>query len=193
MKNKVKLLIKKHWSNLLFIIVISLLVFHPDAKTWVLRQLFSVGLFKADISEPKEVAGTYSLSFTNIKGELVTTSDLKGKVVFINFWATWCPPCRAEMPSINELYKKLKTDERFVFLMVDADGDLSSSTAYMKKHNFDLDVYASAGTISPELYSGTLPTTIVLGKNGRLVSRHEGISNYNSKKFEEQLLTLAAK
>lgn len=193
MKNKVKLLIKKHWSNLLFIIVISLLVFHPDAKTWVLRQLFSVGLFKADISEPKEVAGTYSLSFTNIKGELVTTSDLKGKVVFINFWATWCPPCRAEMPSINELYKKLKTDERFVFLMVDADGDLSSSTAYMKKHNFDLDVYASAGTISPELYSGKLPTTIVLGKNGRLVSRHEGISNYNSKKFEEQLLTLAAK
>lgn len=191
--NNVKILLKKHWSNLLFIIVISLLVFHPNAKAWVLRQLFSVGLFKADISEPKADTRSYTLSFTGMNGEVVNTNDLKGKVVFINFWATWCPPCRAEMPSINQLYNKFKTDDRFVFLMVDADGNLSSSKDYMEKHNFDLQVYASSGAVPEQLYSGTLPTTIVLGKNNELVFKHEGISNYNSKNFEEQLRTLAEK
>ena len=187
-------LFKRHWSNVLFIIVIATLVFNPDAKAWVLRQLFSIGLFKADFPSGETTSSTsYNLSFKDENGQSFSTSSLKGKIIFINFWATWCPPCRAEMPSINELYKELGKDPRFVFLMVDADDDLQNSKAFMTKNKFDLPVHTSTGPIPSSLYGGTLPTTIILGKDGQLLSKHEGIANYNSENFRKKMIEMASK
>ncbi len=184
---------KKHWLDLLFIAVIALLIFHPDAKPWVLRQLFSVGLFKADIDDSSTSTEAYQLNFVDPQGKALNTADLRGKIVFINFWATWCPPCRAEMPSIQSLYNKFKDDDRFVFIMADADNNLPASSKYLAAQNFLLPLYAIGGEVPQSLYDGSLPTTIVLGKNGELLFQHEGVANYNSAQFIEKLKALAAK
>ncbi len=114
---------------------------------------------------------------------MLTRGDTKGKVVFINFWASWCPPCLAEMPSINALYNKLKDNPRVLFICVDADSDFSTSIAFMEKHQYDLPVYNMLNAVPPSFFSGTLPTTIIINSNGNMVQKHEGIANYDTEEM----------
>jgi thiol-disulfide isomerase/thioredoxin len=181
-------------GNLLLIGLLLLVLVSPNAKSWVLKQFVSIGLFKADLSQDKITkpanSSALNFSFVDENGRSVAVSDLKGKVVFINFWASWCPPCRAEMPSINAMYNKLKDDDRFVFLFVSEDDNFAAAKNYMQKNNFALPVFNSSGNIPAEVYNGTLPTTTILDKDGNIVMMHEGMANYNSEKFLKQLKAL---
>lgn len=185
-----KRLIKKVLNYLLIAFLIFIIV-SPNGKAWVLRQFISVGLFKAEIKKDavKDFPNNSSFSFTDSKGNINNTSMLQGKVVFINFWASWCPPCRAEMPSLNNLYQALKDDERFVFLFVSEDDDQLKATDYLKKNDFSIPVYYR-NQVSPEMFSGTLPTTIVLDKQGNIVMKHTGLAGYDNDKFISQLKSL---
>lgn len=118
------------------------------------------------------------ISFKDENGETVSLNSLKGKVVFINFWATWCPPCIHEMPSINELRKSFKGNDGIAFLMVDVDNKIEQSTAFMNKNNYDLPVYTAVGDIPPDYLGGAIPTTVVLDKKGEMVGRMEGGRDY---------------
>ena len=121
--------IKSNYVNGLFIIAMLLLIFNPGAKAFVIRGLMQVGFFRPDIddkNEKREMAA--DAVFTNASGTAVSLSSLKGKVVFLNFWATWCPPCIAEMPGINELYKSFSNREDIEFIIVDADGNFLYSS-----------------------------------------------------------------
>lgn len=180
-------------GNVLFYSLLLLFVFNTDAKSWLLRQLLSTGLFKAEIKkgEAATVSGnTPSFSYTDATGKQQSTADLKGKVVFINFWATWCPPCRAEMPSLNGLYREFKNDNRFVFLFLNEDEDAGKAKLYLQKQEYTFPLLTRAGRISPEFFNGTLPTTLVLDKEGNVVLKHEGLARYNTSEFIEQLKSL---
>ncbi len=184
--------VKKSWLSVLLIGFFVVIVFVPDAKSFLLQQLVSVGLFKAEINknEANNLPETASFSFTDSAGITATTAGLKGKVVFINFWASWCPPCRAEMPSLDELYKKLQNDDRFVFLFISEDEDKSNAIKYLKKNRFTIPLYTRSGAIPNEIFSGTLPTTVVINKDGKVVLKHEGLAGYNTEAFIRQLKDL---
>lgn len=174
------------------IAVLLLITISPDAKAWLLQQLVAIGLFKADIKkdgiENKPAAAPFN--FTNAAGETASTASLQGKVVFINFWASWCPPCRAEMPSILALYQQLKQDDRIVFLFINEDDDSSKAIQYLKKNNYNLPLYYRSGTVPAEMFSGSLPTTLVINKEGKIVLKHEGMANYDTEKFINELKEL---
>lgn len=184
--------LKKNAVTVLLGAFVLVLIVSPDAKSWLLQQLVSAGLFKAEIK--KDGSGnlpeTASFSFTDATGKPRATADLKGKVVFINFWASWCPPCRAEMPSLNELYNKLKDDNRFVFLFINEDEDKTKAKQYLSKNNFAIPLYSRAGDVPSEIFSGTLPTTIVMDKQGKVVLKHDGMAGYNTEAFIKQLKEL---
>lgn len=181
-------------GNVLFYGLLLLVLLNGDVKSWVLRQLVSVGIFSTSIDKTSDkkpsLPKAASFSFRNEKSEVVSTESLKGKVVFINFWASWCPPCRAEMPSIDELYKQFKNDERYVFVFMNEDEDKQKAINYLKKEGFDMPIMTSTSAISQELYSGTLPTTIVLNKAGEVAMKHEGMAKYNSGSFIEDFIEL---
>ena len=183
---------KKRWLSVLLISLLFVIVFVPDAKSILLQQLISVGLFKAEIKKDgvNNLPETASFSYTNSAGITATTAGLKGKVVFINFWASWCPPCRAEMPSLELLYKKLQNDDRFVFLFINEDEDKSKAIKYLEKNHFTIPLYSRTGNVPNEIFSGTLPTTIVIDKDGKVVLKHEGIAGYNTDAFIRQLKDL---
>ena len=181
--------LKKNGLTILLTVFLLLMIFSPGAKSWVLQQLVSVGLFKAEIKKEgvNNLPGSVPFYFTDSAGNTATTAELKGKVVFINFWATWCPPCRAEMPSLEKLYGKLKNDNRFVFLFINEDDDQSKAKQYLEKNNFTIPLYYPSGDIPNEIFSGTLPTTIVIDKEGKIVLKHEGMAGYNTDDFITQL------
>ena len=184
--------IKKNWGSLLFYAIIAILLFSPSAKSWLLQQAISTGIFKAEIKKDRIDNNTaaISFSFSDMTGKTIDIADLKGKVVFINFWASWCPPCRAEMPDLENLYQKLKEDNRFVFLFMNEDDDRNKAIQYLEKNHFTMPLYYTSGNVPQELFSGSLPTTIVLNKEGKIVLKHQGMAGYNSEKFINQLKEL---
>lgn len=162
------------------------MLFFPNFKATVLQGLMKVGLFQPGVHSTAHTPATelsWDVTFTNSKGETLNSKALKGKVVFINFWATWCPPCIAEMPSVNQLFKKYQSNPDIVFLLVDADNKLSKSEKFMADRGFGLPVYALQGQMPYEWFEGTLPTTVVLDKKGNIVFRETGVANYASTNF----------
>lgn len=173
-------------TALLIVFSVSMFIF-PNVKATVLQGLMKVGLFQPSVSKKHQPATTeksWNVSFSNSKGEIVDGNALKGKVVFINIWATWCPPCIAEMPSINELYKTYQTNSDIVFLLVDADDNLQKAENFISQKGFKLPVFIANTNIPSEWFEGTLPTTIVLDKKGNVVYNDAGAANYNSQKFK---------
>ena len=181
-------------GNYIFFGLVLLLLFNPNAKAWLLRQLMATGLFNAgfkkEASIPKPPSEVPGFNFRNEKGNIVSATDLQGKVVFINFWATWCPPCRAEMPALNDLYKQLHKDERFAFLFLNEDNDPAKAAAYLQSNGFAMPLLSISGGVPSEIYSGSLPTTVVLNKEGQVVYKHEGLARYNTTEFIQQLKDL---
>ncbi|WP_132055331.1 TlpA family protein disulfide reductase [Pseudocnuella soli] len=189
---------KKKWlrilGNIFFYGALLFLLFNPTAKGWFLRQLMEVGLFRAQIEQeaatPNQPAVATAFAFQDATGIMRTTADLKGKVVFINFWATWCPPCIAEMPSLNDLYQQFRDDDRLVFLFINEDADVQKAKAFLQKKSYSLPLMTNTGQVPAQIFSGTLPTTLILDKDGNVVFRHEGLAKYNSASFVKQLKSL---
>lgn len=189
---KINTWLRKNWFTFLMMLLLVVLIVSPTAKSWVMQQLLSTGVFNADIKKEgvSSTSSNTTFSFTNAQGIPASTASLKGKVVFINFWASWCPPCRAEMPSLNELYKKLKDDDRFVFLFMNEDDDKMKAKQYLDKNQFDIPLFSRSGNIPTKIFSGTLPTTIVLNKERLIVLQHTGMAGYNTDDFIKQLKEL---
>jgi len=188
--------LKANIGNLFFILFISVLFFSNDARAYLIRGLMFTGLFNAEASvEPEQSAASKivpaAMIFRSENGEIINTSERNGKVYFINFWATWCPPCRAEMPSINKLASKIKNKDKVEFVMVDVDAKVKTSVAYMRKHAFNLKVYTTESGIPENIFGGNLPTTAIIGPDGTLVYHHTGMANYNNQKMIDFLNTLS--
>lgn len=196
--------IKSNIGTIIVLILFLVITFSPKVKGLVMSGMVKTGLFDPDVSnlDPKPVSATdavaeeklpfvSSVQFTSSDGTSIDLANLKGKVIFLNFWATWCPPCIAEMPSINRLYTKLKNNADVVFVLADADGKLEKSTAFMQKKKFDLPVYIPTGSIPEQLFRGSLPTTVIINKKGEIVFSNEGMANYDTPEMEKLLNDLS--
>jgi Thiol-disulfide isomerase and thioredoxins len=179
---------KKITGNVVFVLFIGLLIW-PTSRGYFQQILMKIGFFKPKLevnAAPKEVltgamANAFSnVSFVNSQGETVKVGDLRGKVVFINFWATWCPPCRAEMPSINVLYDNYKDNSNIVFLIVEIEGDKAKAEAFVKGQKLTLPISFPDSDIPKEWLSESIPSTVILDKEGRIATRHEGMADYSS-------------
>lgn len=186
--------LRRNAVNILLFGLVLVLAFSPDAKAWLLQRLLSTGVFRAQISSENKTASAPIIDgyiFKDETGRSISPAQLKGKVVFVNFWATWCPPCRAEMPSLNDLYNQFSKDERFVFLFVNEDDDSTKAFDFIHRNGYSFPLVTEGGPVPKELFSGTLPTTVVINKEGKLAMKHEGLAAYNRSGFIDQLLDLA--
>lgn len=116
-------------------------------------------------------------------GKTINIADLKGKVVFINFWALTCIPCRQEMPTINKLAAHFKDNKDVVILPVSLDYNFTTTYAFMKEQGLALNVYSPSGAVPDALFQGVLPTTVVVDKQGKIVFNKQEDGDYSKDGF----------
>jgi len=129
---------------------------------------------------PEETQANYDWTVRSLNGEDFKMSDTKGKVVFLNFWATWCPPCVGEMPSIQRLYEKLK-DEEVVFVCVSQE-DSSKVSRFIKEKGFTFPIYTMKGAPPAVFNTQGIPATFILTSEGKVAFRHVGGAKWDDEK-----------
>jgi peroxiredoxin len=128
----------------------------------------------------------------DLNGRLVTLGDLHGKIVFLNVWATWCGPCREEMPSIETLYDDFKDNKDLVILAVSQDTQGRSAVKpYVEKNGYHFEVLLDPENKVGESYDvGGVPETFIIDRDGRIVAHHMGAFDWSGADFRAALREL---
>ncbi|MFD0976003.1 TlpA family protein disulfide reductase [Salinimicrobium gaetbulicola] len=169
---------------------------HTEVFGFLQRGILATGLMNPNTEEKAEVAATtpakgaiLDLNLVNSKGEQVNMKQFKGKVIFLNFWATWCPPCIAEMPGIHNLYKEVK-DDNVEFIMLSVDQDFEKAKKFKKNKGYEFEIYQATDPI-PQMYSTrNIPTTYVIDYEGNIALTHLGMGNFDTNDFKQFLKNL---
>ena len=137
----------------------------------------------------KELKTYDNLSFLNAKKEEVYLNDFNGKLVMINFWASWCAPCKEEMPSLDSLQENLSLDNLKIFPINIGQDNIENS----KNFFIDLDIknlsiyFDNPVTLAKNFSLRGIPTTIIFNKKGEEFARVIGSIDFNDTKFIDWL------
>lgn len=174
-------------------------VFFTDLKTPVVgtlqRGLLATGLWRptlpavalARAGAPAQLpdAALYTLG-----GLPTNLRRFAGKVVVLNLWASWCPPCRAEMPALQHLYGQVDT-ARVAFVMVSLDEKPDRARRVVEQAGYTFPVFFPAAPLPKIFNTKSIPTTFILGPDGKVAVRHEGMADYDTAEFRAYLRQLA--
>ena len=172
---------KEFYKNVAFVTFLGILFFTPagrEVKLWM-SQLRVMVLNPAieNVDDQQQLSKfDYEWKLVSAEGKQVELSDFSGKVILINYWATWCPPCIAEMPSLQNLYNDYQDKIVFIFLTND---DKSKVDAFIKKRDFTLPVFYQASNAPSKLSTNSLPTTFLIDQNGKILIEEVGASDWN--------------
>ena len=173
-------------TDLFFVILIITLLF-PEGR-------LAVGGFvnrlKSMVAQPSLLSKKTKLNekdfdwiFTDMDGKKLSFSETKGKVVFLNLWATWCPPCIGEMPGIQKLYNKFKDNPEVQFVLL-SNEKIETVKSFMSKKNYSFPVYTSLSPTPLPFSSRSIPTSFVISRDGEIVLKEVGAVNWGGDKME---------
>lgn len=126
-----------------------------------------------------------------LAGDPVKVSDFSGKITFFNFWATWCPPCRAEMPSIERLYKQM-SGTNFRIIAVNAGENRSQVASFIEKNKYTFPIYLDESNALSSIFAARgLPSTYLVNKEGKVIAVRIGAMEYDQAELIKLLKELA--
>jgi thiol-disulfide isomerase/thioredoxin len=163
--------------------------YHTQVIGLAQRGLLATGLITPTLNVDEgnmRDAGT-EFYFADSSFETKSIANYRGKVVFLNIWASWCPPCIAEMPSIASLLSQLKDDDDIVFLLVSMDENIEDAQQFMESRNLDMPIYHYRGRDRETYSSDLIPTTYVITPGGKIAMEKQGMAKYDSPEFVEFL------
>jgi thiol-disulfide isomerase/thioredoxin len=141
-----------------------------------------------EASMPNLTKADLNLKLIDAEGKKRSLKEFKDKVIFLNFWATWCPPCIAEMPTIDKLHEEM--GDEVAFILLSFDDDFEKAKAFNKRKGYDLPIYAPASNLPAMFQSSALPTTYVIDADGNMALTHKGMADYSDPKFKDFILDL---
>ncbi len=158
------------------------------------RRMFGsapAGLETMPLAQSRTVAaGKLAANFKlkDLNGDEISLASLRGKVVFLNIWATWCAPCREEMPSIESLYNDFKNNKDFVVLAVSQDTDAAAVAPFVKQNHLGFTVLLDPHNEVGEHYDvDGIPETFIIGRDGRIMAHHVGPYDWANADIREAL------
>ncbi len=183
-------MVKRLRKNFFSIILLVVIVLYIIPTTRVPMQIYmhkGLSYIKQSSIIDKDERKTINYSdFTLISdsNKKLNFKSTKGKVVFINFWATWCPPCIAEMPSLQKLYNDYNDKVEFLFVTSDK---FEKVKAFKAKRGFDFEVFNILSGSQNELKTSSIPRTFIVNKKGEIVIDESGAVDWDSEKVRSQL------
>jgi len=157
-------------------------------KSYLLLLFFALGIFVVACSRTDSNSPTRSSAVLNavapdftlqdISGRNISLSDYKGKVVLLEFWATWCPPCNASVPALVELTRKYEQKDFIVIgVSIDSDSDASEKVRkFSSSHNINFPVLLANETTAKIYNVISIPTSFLIGKDGKIADIYKGYS-----------------
>lgn len=179
-------------SDILFIVfLIALLV--PPSRTAIIVSVKRVIAFAPKtIKEEERVAipeDSFYWELVDLQGQEVNVTDFSGETLFINAWATWCPPCIAEMPSIQKLYDELKNDENIAFLLI-TNEKKEVVQKFIVENDYTFPVYLALSSTPEPFFSPSIPTTFLVSPKGEIVLKEVGSKKWHGEKTIELIRSL---
>jgi thiol-disulfide isomerase/thioredoxin len=130
----------------------------------------------SDVKVPVEI------QLKDVNGNDIRLSDFRGKIVFLNFWTTWCPTCRIEMPSMQKLHQKFQGQD-FAMVTINLQESASQVMEFFKKYNLTfIALLDSTGEVGVRFRINAIPTTFILDKKGQIIGKVVGPREWDSKK-----------
>ncbi|MGB1211384.1 MAG: TlpA family protein disulfide reductase [Lacinutrix venerupis] len=174
-------MIKRNISikNIFFLILIALLII-PQTRQQIQIALHTmIAKINPSLEKEDEVAkiSSYNWKLKDLEGNSVDLNQVKGKVVFVNMWATWCPPCIAEMPSIQKLYNDYKDKIEFVLVSNEKQATIKS---FLEKKNYNFNTFIPQTQIPQTFNVKSIPRTFLIDKEGNIIIDESGAANWNS-------------
>jgi len=168
-----------HISNVIFIIFVVAMVF-PASRKVVGSALIKLTLFDhgkiESYENPTKLDNVDKGVLFYHEGEKIALGEFDGEVMVVNFWATWCPPCIAEMPNFQKVYDEYKDEVSFLFVTTDSPEKVE---AFMKKSGYDLPIYHYQ--YFPKAFEhSSIPTTFIVNRKGEIVFDKVGAYKWNS-------------
>jgi thiol-disulfide isomerase/thioredoxin len=177
--------------TLFFVAVVSSAIAAAEAEKktpWYSDGLKALGF--TVFPEPKDV-GDFTASA--LSGPAVKLSSLRGKIVILNFWATWCPPCRAEMPALEALWKASK-DKAFTIMGVSVGEKTQTVKDFIAQEGYSYPIFVDSGNVLGSRFGArSIPTTYILDKNGKAIAGKVGGAPYDGPESIVFFAELAAK
>ena len=180
---------KKPWfskiSDLIFILLVVGMII-PSSRKEI--SAFMAGILASSPkllheSQRQSISETaWQWSFQTIDGESVSLNNFKGKVIFLNFWATWCPPCIAEIPDIQKLYDQFGKEAVFLLVSDESDEKLKK---FMQRKDLHIPVYINRSTVPDVFASNSIPTTLIIDPSGNIILRKTGAAKWNGKSMQK--------
>lgn len=169
--------IKKYWLTALLLIFVFVIFAFPGVKTNIRDAFFPIAAIDSSLKLDDQ---DYDIDLKGINVPDANLKDFKNKkTLFLNFWGTWCAPCRAEWPSIQELYNDKKNKVDFVLIAVQDEEEAVKK--FLKENNYSVPVYIAESPLSKNLLPSVFPTTYLLDIDGRILLKETSTRNWNSK------------
>lgn len=157
---------------------------------FLFSQTVSAGVLKEKDTFPSVKLPVISTRQPNSKGSELSISSFKGNVVLIDFWASWCEPCKVALPAYNKLYEKYSKKGLAVW-GVNVDDDKAEGQSFMKEHPMKFPVSYDVGKkLIKKVGVKTMPTSFLIGKDGKVHHIHEGFREGDEKDLEKLLKKL---
>lgn len=161
-------------------------------KRFLFAMLCTLAAFSAHGASKPQVEKAPNFELKTLEGKTVSLEELKGQVVMINFWASWCGPCRQEMPALSEIYNDYHK-AGFTLLGVNLDEDVGEAKKYLAKTPVSFPILHDGNGKVADLYKNTaMPSSYFVDKNGNLVHLHQGYRPGEEENYRKTIKKLLA-